>query len=105
MSWSEVLLTLGLSTLFGLPVLGFTLYWVAEFLGLRVDAKKRRLSDTEAAALHAQLAALQTQVEQLQGSWDRVAQLEEQIAFVERLLDERASAGALPPGAGDPPHA
>ena len=97
MEWSEIVLTLGLSAMFGLPLLGFGLYWTAEFLGLRVRERTRRLSASEAESLRAQIAALQAQVDQLRGGEARLDQLEEQIAFMERLLDERSPATTLPP--------
>lgn len=98
MPWSDVLLSLGLSAIFGLPLLGFVLYWTAEFLGLHVETRKRRLSAAEAEAVRAQVAELQAQVDGLRGSEARIAQLEEQLAFVERLLDARSPESALPPG-------
>lgn len=93
MSLAEFLLTV----LFGLPTLGFGLYWAAAFLELRVKAHRRRLSPTEAEAVRAQIAALQAQVDELRSGEARIAHLEEQLAFMERLLNERAPAPALPP--------
>ena len=44
MAWSDVVLIIGLSGILGLPVLAFTLYWIAEFLEFRVEEQKRRLT-------------------------------------------------------------
>jgi cell division protein FtsB len=89
MTWMEVVLTLGLSTLFGLPVLGFGLYWTAEFLGLRVERRKQALSAAQAEQLQAELLALRERVAEL----EQGVSLEERVEFLERLLAEPA----LPP--------
>lgn len=105
MSWSEVILTLGLSAIFGLPVLGFSLYWIAEYLGLKVKERKHQLSGKEAEELRAELARLQARLDQIQGNELRLGQVEEQLAFIERLLDERSAIAQLSPGASDLPRA
>lgn len=92
------LFVLLLAAVFGLLLLGFGMYWTAEFLGLRVEAHRRQLSTTETEALNAKIAALQADVDQLRSGEARIGHLEEKLAFVERLLDARAAASALPPG-------
>jgi Tfp pilus assembly protein PilO len=92
MAWNEVVLTLGLSVVLGLPVLGFTMYWTAEFLGLRVERAKAGLSPHEAQELRAQVAALQARVAELEGVHDEAARLEERVEFLQRLLEQPADA-------------
>ena len=102
MPWSEVVLTIGLSSVLGLPVLGFTLYWIAEFLGLRVEERKRRLTVAEAEEVGAQIACMQAQINALQGTGERLASVEDQLVFLERLVDQRAGVPQLSSGVSEP---
>ncbi len=97
MEWMDVVLTLGLSLIFGLPTLGFGLYWTAEFLGLKVERRERAIPEAEAEALRAQLAALGERVSELEGTGERVARLEQEIEFLQRLLEQPNTAKPLPP--------
>ena len=101
MEWKDVILTLGLSVIFGLPTLGFGLYWTAEFLGLKVKQRKRAISAAEAEALRAQLAALGERVSELEGTGERVARLEQEIEFLQRLLEQPNTAKPLPSSVGE----
>ena len=94
----DVVLTLGLSTIFGLPVLGFGMYWTAEFLGLRVERRKQALSAAQAEQLQAELAALRERVAELELSREQAELLAERVEFLERLLDQPSGAPLLPPG-------
>lgn len=102
MPWSEAILIIVLSSVLGLPVLGFTLYWIAEFLGLRVEARKRRLTMAEADEVRAQIARMQAQIDELQSTGERLASVEEQLAFLERLVDQRAGVPQLSSGVSEP---
>jgi len=90
MAWNEVVLTLGLSVVFGLPTLAFGMYWTAEFLGLRVDRARRALSRAEAEELRAELATLHARVAGLEGAHEETLRLEERLEFLQRLLEQPA---------------
>lgn len=102
MPWSEVVLIIGLSGILGLPVLGFTLYWIAEFLELRVKERKRRLTTAEVGEIRAEITRMQAQVDQLRGTEARLESIEEQIVFLERLVDQSGAMPQLPRGAAGP---
>lgn len=101
MAWSDVVLIIALSGIVGLPILGFTLYWIAELLGLRVEARKRRLTVAEAEEVRAQIARMQAQIDELQSTGERLASVEEQFVFLERLVGRRAENPHLPLEAPD----
>lgn len=100
MEWKDIVLTLGLSLIFGLPTLGFGMYWTAEFLGLKVDRRKQALAQGDTGHLQEQLQALQQRVAELEQSGERVLELENQIDFLHRLLERPDEPMLLPQGTG-----
>ncbi len=100
MEWKDIVLTLGLSLIFGLPTLGFGMYWTAEFLGLKVERAKQALSAGDTKRIQEQLQALQQRVAELEQSGERVLELENQVDFLHRLLERPDDAMLLPQSTG-----